>query len=151
MRFVFLVLWTLILIPVFLTSCATHSQSRWAVMAVAAPVGAGLGALSSPENEKPIFHAFAWGSAFVAAAAIIGNYYYNDDPEIKKLRQELIKLKSIPKFELITEGKGYFNDPLKGVEIPVKWRVYKVDKWISGGEGVKYHQDLMIKREEKGE
>ena len=134
---------------IFLSSCATSSQSRWASMGLAAPVGILVGALSAPENEKPTYHAFAWGSAFVAGAAIFGNYYYSDDKEMGSLREELMRLKSPPRFELLTEGEGYFNDPLKNTETPVSWKVYKIDKWIPSGEGIKYHQDMMIKREKK--
>ncbi len=162
MKFIKIISWwgMFLILSLSNLSCATRSQSRWMAMGAAAPVGAAVGALSSPGNEKPEFHAFAWSSFFVAVAAIIGGYYYNDDEElqqmnqrlgdlnheVKKLNSEVIRLKHPPKFELITEGKGYFKYPHKKDKNLVKWKVYKVDKWIPDGEDTKYHQDLMIKR-----
>ena len=127
-------------------SCATNSQSRWAAMGLAAPFGAGVGALTAPEDEKSEFHALAWGSTFVAIAAILGGYYYNDDEDLGKLRTEVEMLKAI-KFDLIDEGVGYSN-PLKKNKNSVKWKIYKIDQWVPGGKNIKYHRDLMIKKGE---
>ena len=144
---------SIIFITVFIVGCATNSQSRWAVMGIAAPIGAGVGALSVPEDEKPEFHALTWGAIFVAAAAIAGGYYYNDDKEIERLRGENERLRVLtksPKFEFITEGQGYFKETFsKGEKKPVKWKVYKMDRWIPDGEDRKYHQDMMIERVER--
>ena len=131
-----------------IVSCATNSKSRWAAVGIAAPLGAGVGALSAPEREKPEFHAFTWGSAFVAMAALLAGYYYSDDQELEKLRKEVEALRN-PKLELITEGEGYLKGSLKNEKEPVKWKVYKIDRWTPDGEDVMYHQDLMIKKEKK--
>ena len=136
----------IIALSMTLVSCATNSQSRLAVMGIAAPMGAGIGALSAPKKERPEFHALTWGAVALASAAFFGHYYFNDDKEINRLRSEIKYLKE-PKLEMVTKSKGYFkNPPSKGKEV-IRWKVYKIDQWISVGEDIKYHRDLMIKRE----
>lgn len=129
------------------TGCATHSQSRLLAIGVSAPLGATIGGVTAPEDEKPEFHALTWGSVFMAATAVLANFYFSGDEELAKLRQENFDLKNKPDFQLITEGEGYFQKTFtdKG-KTPVKWRVYKIDRWISDGENKKYHQDMMIER-----
>ncbi len=137
-----------VILSMTLASCATNSQSRWVTIGIAAPIGAGVGALSAPRKEKPEFHALTWGALFAAGAAIFGNYYYNDDKEIERLRSELDLLKN-PQLEILTQGEGYFKDPITGnkSENLVKWKIYKIDKWVSDGKNTKYHQDLMATTE----
>ncbi len=135
------------LLVFFVFGCATNSKSRWAAMGLAMPIGAGVGLATTPVNEKPEFHALTWGSAFIAATALFGNYYFNDDEELKKLRLENTTLKSKSEFQLITEGKGFFKTPFEKKRTKkVKWKVYKMDKWISDGENRKFHQDMMIEK-----
>ena len=137
---------SIIVLSSILTACATNRKSKWLMVGVAAPVGAGVGALSAPHDEKTEFHAITWAGIFFAAATILGDYYYNDDKELANLRSKIKSFEN-PKFELITEGTGSFKDPLTKNSSPVNWKVYKIDKWVSDGEDTKYHQDLMIKKE----
>lgn len=137
-----------------LTGCATNQKSRWMLMGAALPIGAGVGAATAPSDERPEFHALTWGATLVALSALFGNYYFSNEKELKKLRQENLSLKNKPKFKLITKGKGVFKSPFsKKGEKEVQWKVYKIDQWISDGENRKIHQDLMIEkyRKEKNE
>lgn len=126
--------------------CATNSKTKWAMMGIAAPFGAGIGASTAPKDEKPEFHAFAWGAAFTAVAAIVGGYYFNDDDELARLKKENEAYKNMPKFELIKEGEGYLKKSLKKGEKPVKWKVYKTDQWVPDGEERQFHRDMMIEK-----
>ena len=116
-------------------------------MATAAPIGAGIGASTSPDEIKETYHAFYWSAAFVAAAAIIGNYFFSDKKDIDKLKKENEWLRSNPKLELINEGTGEFKTPFgnKG-KGNARWKLYKTNKWIDAGPNVKYHQDLKIEK-----
>ncbi len=125
----------------------TNSQYRWATMGIAAPIGAGVGALSAPDREKKAYHALAWASAFVAASAIFGNYHYSDDKEIEKLRKQVKDYENSLRPHLLNEGSGYLKHPSLDKTKPVKWKVYKIDKWVQENEATKYHQDLMLKLE----
>ena len=127
--------------------CATGQKSRLMLMGAALPIGAGVGAATAPSDERPDFHALTWGATFVALSALFGNYYFSNEEELKKLRQENSFLKNKPKFKLITKGKGVFKTPFsqKGQK-EVQWKVYKIDQWIPDGENRKIHQDLIIEK-----
>ncbi len=80
-----------LLIPNF--GCATNSKTRWAMMAGAAPIGAGVGYASAPSGEKESAHAGLWAAVFALGAAIIGNYFFSDEKELKAKRKEVSDLK----------------------------------------------------------
>ena len=128
-----------------LMSCATNSKSRWLTIGVAAPIGAGVGALSAPPTEKPEMHAFAWSSVFVAIAAIIGNYHFSDDEELKNLRTQVRNFEKASLPKLIDKGQGYLKHPFLGETKLKNWKLYKIDKWVEEDENTRIHQDLMFK------
>lgn len=137
----------LMVCSIIFSGCATNSQKRWTLMASAAPVGAAVGVATAPKQIKESYHGFYWGAAFVAVAAIIGNYFFSDKKEVAKLKKENEWLKSNPKLELIEEGKGKFKSPFdKDGDEKVYWKVYKTNKWIDAGDGVKFHQDMKIEK-----
>ncbi len=140
----------IVIVSCFLTSaCATNTKSRWTLMGVAAPVGGVVGYSTAPDDEKPAAHAFLWSAAFTAVAAIIGNYYFSDSKEIETLRAENNALKSVPKFEVITEGKGQFTVPGDSPNAKKSgvYKIKKIDLWVDDGPNTKIHQDLRIEKQ----
>ncbi len=137
-----------ICIILFATSgCATNSKTRYALMGGAASAGAAVGYATTKEGDSKPAHSALWAASFGLIAAVVGNYFFNDDEELTTLRKENELLKT-PRLELIDEKTGYYTSPsLKnGKKQKYKVRIYKTNKWIDTDENTKYHQDMKLEK-----
>lgn len=136
-----------------LNACSTSQKSRTAVTLAAFSGGAGIGAATAPEDERKELHAMYWGGLLGIGAAIVSNYYFNDQHELEKLVLENDKLKAEMELVqnankvLLKEGQGYFKNS-SGEEYfqggKARWRLYQIDKWTKDGPNKLYHQDRMV-------
>lgn len=110
--------------------CATsNSGKRWWLIGAAVPVGATIGASTSPKDEKLEAHAVYWGAILGLVAAVVGNYYYSDEKEIERLKNENEVLQD-PPLHFLKEGMGGFGKGGDGEpKGPIKWKRYKTNRW----------------------
>lgn len=136
-----------------LSSCQTPLKSRLAATGSAAAAGLVFGAATAPKNERTELHAVYWGGLFGLGAAVISNYVYNDEAQLKTNQLENEKLKAQLSLinqanqVLLKEGKGYFKNS-EGQSLfdggKAKWRLYQVDQWEKDGPNRMFHKDKIL-------
>lgn len=110
--------------------CATNSKTRWLLIGAAAPVGAISGAAFAPENERKDAHAGYGAAVAVTTAAIIGNLFFNDDKELKALRERPPSESKDPVLKFLEEGSGNISaDGKRSGKGSAKWKRFGVDIW----------------------
>lgn len=139
----------LLVLSIFLASCATNQKSRLAATAIGVGVGGVIGAATAPSDERPELHAMYWGGIIGVVTAVAANYYWNDEKDIDVMKLENEKMKAQLDFfqngpaTLLKTTKGpadrrYFQSGKATIKL------YKIDKWVDEGPNKKFHQDQMI-------
>ncbi len=138
----------------------THTKNLL-IMSAAGSIGATVGALSAPQNESKVGHALMWGGVSAATAGAAALIFNNDSKTISDFQNQIeVSRKENAMLrgdvgngsaELLYEIKNPYGPD--GKEFPAEyrhlvkpgqWRVYKLDQWVSQGEGTMIHQDKMI-------
>lgn len=133
----------------FISACATNQKSRLAATVVGVAAGAAIGSSTAPSDERKELHSMYWAGLLGVSAAIIANYYWNDEKDIQLMRLENDKMKAQLDFfqngpaTLLKETRGaadkkYFQSG------KAKIKLYKIDQWTDEGPNKKYHRDQMI-------
>lgn len=133
--------------------CATARKSRLLLTGVSFAVGGVAGASMAPADERRELHALYGAGLAATAAAVAGEFLFNDDDagekarlENDKLRAELELMQNANKV-LLKEGQGYFKNNA-GEQLfqsgRARWRLYQTDRWVKDGPQRLYHQDKMV-------
>ena len=133
--------------------CATARKSRLLLTGASFVAGGVIGASTTPEDERRELHALYGAGLAGVAAAVAGEFLFNDDEsgekarlENEKLRAELELVQNANKV-LLKEGQGYFKNN-SGEQLfqsgRARWRLYQTDRWVKDGPQRLYHQDKMV-------
>ena len=104
----------------------TNLKIRTTIALLAGGLGAGIGMATAPSDEKPEFHAMGWAGILGVLGFTLGELFFNDRKEYKKLKSEFDAYKKTHDFIQIDEKHGFFNDPNQPQEKkPVIWKIHK--------------------------
>lgn len=145
MRFIFL-----LLLVSSLSGCAAipktkNGKKRFAVTLTGMGAGAAIGALSAPEDEKPEFHAFAWGAAIGLATKLVADYVWGDHHELADTKKEFLEYREKNDFIKIDEKLGYMTDSKNGKQVKVIYEVHKGRKFFPVSDDAKYIAETFLK------
>jgi len=143
-----------------MSGCATTNRDKTILlMAGLGVVSAGVGMVSAPQGERKEMHALYGGMIGATAAAVGGLFLFDEQKRSAELeRQALVMSKELDAFR--DEGGGHeprllyettapfgkdIPDEYQSLVRPGRWSVYKLNQWVSHGEGTLIHQDRMVK------
>lgn len=133
------------------------------LMGAMAAAGAAGGYALAPNNEKPEMHAAFGASVGAATGALIGLFAFDEERRSAEFERQAIALKKeldAIRDESVASGGAtepkllYETSAPVGREIPSeyqglvspgRWSVYKLNQWVTQGDGVIIHQDRMVK------
>ncbi|QDK39665.1 hypothetical protein [Bdellovibrio sp. NC01] len=140
----------LLVLSIFLASCATNQKSRLAATAIGVGVGGVIGAATAPSDERPELHAMYWGGIIGVVTAVAANYYWNDEKDIDVMKLENEKMKAqldyfqngpapiLLKSKTGPADRRYFQSGKANI------KMYQIDRWVEDGPTRRYHQDMLI-------
>lgn len=151
----------LVLLPALSGSgCATTNRGRTLTfMGGMGIAGAGAGYHFAPSQERPEMHAAFWGAVSAAVAGAVGLFIFDEQKRSDELerqatvmRKELESLRgegSSKEPQLLYETTAPFGkdipDEYQNLVRPGRWSVYRLNQWVSHGEGTLIHQDRMVR------
>lgn len=143
------------------SGCASMSNRTKTIltMAMAGVVGGTVGALTAPPDESIVGHAALWGGSAAAVLGVASLFVFDEHAKSKELERQNTSLKKeIDTYrsqggaggteEIVFESGAQFGkeipDSFRALVKPGKWRIWKLDKWVNGGENRLIHQDKMV-------
>ncbi len=144
----------------FSSACATTNRGRTlSLMGGVGLAGAAAGYTLSPPSERPEMHAAFFGALSAALAGLVGLFLFDEQKRSDELerqagvmRKELDSLReegSSKEPQLLYETTAPFGkdipDEYHSLVRPGRWSVYRLNQWVSQGEGTMIHQDRMIR------
>lgn len=148
-----------LVIAAMLMGCATNRTKTLLLMGGVGAVAAGAAYMASPADERPEMHALYGGAIGAAAAGVAGFFLFDEQKRSEELeRQASVMRKELDAFRdegggheprLLYETTAPFGKDIPGeyqsLVRPGRWSVYKLNQWVSQGEGTLIHQDRMVK------
>ena len=148
------------LLPTF-TGCATLSN-RAKTLLLMGGVGmasASLGYALAPSDARPEMSATYFGAVGAAIAGVVGLFVFDEEKRSGELdRQNAVIKKELEAYrdeggshepELLYDGSAPFGKEIpteyQGLVRPGHWSVYRLNQWVTQGEGTIIHQDRLMK------
>jgi hypothetical protein len=124
----------LFLIAVFISGCSSLRGTLITSSVLGGSLGAMSGVIFSPNTESKPGNALIFGTIGAVAGALIGNYFYSNDPENRDLKQMLYEkdlkgsgpnqTKDVGLFDFAPELKNIKPDvsfkPVKKYDVPME-------------------------------
>lgn len=136
----------LLVTTLFLSGCATmdNTKTRWSLIGAGVASGAAIGATTAPEDEKKSFHAFTWGAALGLIGALIGEIFFSDKKEVKKVQTKFDDYKSKYEFVEVDQKHGFIPDAkVQNGKKPVIWSIKKGVKWFEESPTKRYKAEKL--------
>ena len=142
------------------TGCATNRAKTLLLMGGVGVVAAGAAYVMTPQDERPEMHALYGGAIGAAAAGVAGLFIFDEQKRSEELdRQATVMRRELEAFRdegggsheprLLYETSAPFGKDIPGeyraLVRPGHWSVYRLNQWVSQGEGAMIHQDRMVK------
>lgn len=142
------------------TGCATNRANTLLLMTGVGIAAASLAYSLSPPDERPEMHALYGGAMGAVASGVAGLFIFDEQKRSAEFqRQALVMKKELDSFkeydgsshgpELMYETKATIGKSMPAeyerLLKPGKWSVFKLNQWVTQGEGTLIHQDRMVK------